>query len=254
MKLFTEQRGSGPYLVLLHGLFGSQDNLAGIARAAESDFTVLSMDLPNHGRSPHTDAMNYRQMAQAVLDSLPDDADSFYLLGHSMGGKTAMQLALIAPQRVKALLVADIAPVAYEARHNQIIEAMQAVELAKLQTRQDADKQLARSIAEPGVRQFLLKNLLKTGEQFSWRCNLAVIAKRYHEVQAAPKGEPYTGPVLFIKGANSDYILPEHQGAIQALFPQAKAKIIHGAGHWLHAEKPAAFHKIVLDFLHGQAN
>ncbi|MCC5824744.1 alpha/beta fold hydrolase [Alkalimonas sp.] len=252
MKLFTEQRGSGPYLILLHGLFGSQDNLAGLARVAEPYFTVLSIDLPNHGRSPHVDSMNYPQMAQAVLDSLPADASSFYLLGHSMGGKTAIQIALMAPERVKALLVADIAPVQYDDRHSSIIDAMLSVQLDNLSSRQDADQQLARSIQEAGVRQFLLKNLVKEGGQFQWRCNLPVIARCYPQVLAAPEGPPYTGPVLFIKGANSNYIEAGHQSAIQALLPQAKAKVIHGAGHWLHAEKPAAFNKIVLDFLQAQ--
>lgn len=252
MKLFTEQRGSGPYLVLLHGLFGSQDNLAGIARAAAPFFTVVSVDLPNHGRSPHCDRMNYPEMAQAVLDSLPADADSFYLLGHSMGGKTAIQIALQAQKRVKALLVADIAPVQYDDRHSSIIDAMQSVQLDSLGSRQEADQQLARTIKEPGVRQFLLKNLVKENDRFYWRCNLPVIARCYSQVLAAPTGAPYSGPVLFIKGANSDYIEASHQSAIKALLPNARAKIIHGAGHWLHAEKPAAFHKIVLDFLQAE--
>ncbi len=254
MKLYSEERGSGPHLVLLHGLFGSQDNLAGIPRVAQDHFKVLSLDLPNHGRSPHSDAMNYPQMAQAVLASLPEDADSFYLLGHSMGGKVAMQLALSAPERVKALLVADIAPVEYNDRHSAIIEAMQQLNLSNLSSRQQADQHLAKTIAEPGVRQFLLKNLVKNAEGFHWRCDLATIARCYPEVLAAPAGPAYPGPVLFIKGANSDYILPEHQAATQALFPKAQAKIIHGAGHWLHAEKPAAFNKIVLDFLQAQTD
>lgn len=250
MKLYYEQRGSGPYLVLLHGLFGSQDNLAVIARAAESTFTVLSMDLRNHGRSPHADSMTYQQMANDVINTLPIEAKKFFLLGHSMGGKVAMQLALNNPERVQALIVADIAPVDYDSRHDGIIKAMQQVNLDEVTKRSQADQQLAQTIQENGVRQFLLKNLLKMNHQFVWRCHLAAIAACYHQVLKAPEGHTsYPHRVLFIKGAKSDYILPEHQQPIQQLFPQAHAKIIHGAGHWLHAEKPAAFTKLVLDFL-----
>ncbi|MCH8539030.1 MAG: alpha/beta fold hydrolase [Alkalimonas sp.] len=251
MKLHYEQRGSGPYLVLLHGLFGSQDNLAVIARAAEADFTVISMDLRNHGQSPHHDSMSYSQMAADVLSTLPADADQFFLLGHSMGGKVAMQLALDNPERVQALIVADIAPVLYDSRHDGIIKAMQSVAIESITQRSEADQQLARSIEEKGVRQFLLKNLQKNDNHFSWRCNLSAIADCYPQVLAAPDStSSYDKAVLFIKGANSDYILTEHQQPIRQLFPKAQAKIIHGAGHWLHAEKPAAFTKLVLDFLH----
>lgn len=250
MKLHYEQRGSGPCLVLLHGLFGSQDNLAGIARAAEANFTVISMDLRNHGQSPHSDSMTYSQMAADVLDTLPADIEPFFLLGHSMGGKVAMQLALEQPERVQALVVADIAPVVYDSRHDSIIKAMQSVAIESITQRSEADQQLARTIAEKGVRQFLLKNLQKHDDRFVWRCHLPAIAACYPEVLKAPEStSSYEKPVLFIKGANSDYILPEHQEPIRQLFPKAQAKIIHGAGHWLHAEKPAAFNKLVLDFL-----
>lgn len=251
MKLYYEQRGSGPYLVLLHGLFGSQDNLAVIARAAEADFTVISMDLRNHGQSPHADSMSYQQMAADVLETLPADVEQFFLLGHSMGGKVAMQLALDKPERVQALVVADIAPVLYDSRHDGIIKAMQSVAIDSIHQRAEADQQLAQQIKEKGVRQFLLKNLQKKDEQFIWRCNLPAIAACYSQVLAAPQSDSrYDKAVLFIKGHNSDYILPEHQQPIRQLFPKAQAKIIHGAGHWLHAEKPAAFTKLVLDFLH----
>lgn len=251
MKLYYEQKGTGPYLVLLHGLFGSQDNLAVMARAAEADFTVISMDLRNHGQSPHSDTMSYPKMAEDVLNTLPAEAEQFFLLGHSMGGKVAMQLALDHPERVKALIVADIAPVAYDSRHDGIIKAMQQVSIDSITQRSEAEQQLAQSIPEKGVRQFLLKNLKRQDDQLVWRCHLSAIAACYAEVLKAPEGASrYPHPVLFIKGANSDYILPEHQQPIRQLFPKAQAKIIHGAGHWLHAEKPAAFTKLVLDFLH----
>ena len=238
-------------VVLIHGLFGSFENLGVIARSLSENYRVINVDVRNHGRSGHSNEMNYALMAEDLAQTL--DAlhiDKAAILGHSMGGKMAMAFALKYPQRVSKLILADIAPVGYPPRHNAIIAGLKAVDLAALQQRGDADKQLAQFIPEAGVRQFLLKSLIKDADQFGWRFNLKALEQNYPELIAAPlaQGE-FTGPTLFIKGGDSDYILPEHKATIMQLFPQAQAKIIQGTGHWLHAEKPAAFTKLVNDFL-----
>ncbi len=253
MLLHTQLTGQPgqPAVVLIHGLFGSYENLGVIARSLSEQYQVVNVDVRNHGRSGHSTDMNYRQMADDLAQTL--DAlklAKVALLGHSMGGKLAMAFALLHPQRVTKLILADIAPVAYPPRHNSIFAGLEAVDLDKLTSRAEADKQLAEYINEAGVRQFLLKSLVKEHDRFYWRFNLAALKANY----AALIGEPlvhgqYNGPVLFIKGGDSDYILPEHRPAIMQLFPQAQAKIIQGTGHWLHAEKPAAFTKLVQDFL-----
>jgi esterase len=253
MLLHTQLTGQSgkPAVVLIHGLFGSYENLGVIARSLSEQYLVVNVDVRNHGRSGHSADMNYRQMAGDLAQTLDElELTQVALLGHSMGGKLAMAFALLYPERVTKLILADIAPVAYPPRHNSIFAGLEAVDLALLTSRADADKQLAEYINEAGVRQFLLKSLVKDNDSFYWRFNLAALKANY----AALIGEPlmqgqYSGPVLFIKGGDSDYILPEHRPAILQLFPQAQAKIIQGTGHWLHAEKPAAFTKLVQDFL-----
>lgn len=253
MLLHTELTGQPgkPAVVLIHGLFGSYENLGMIARSLSEQYQVVNVDVRNHGRSGHSADMSYRQMADDLAQTLDAlELAQVALLGHSMGGKLAMTFALLHPERVTKLILADIAPVAYPPRHNSIFAGLEAVDLAKLTSRAEADKQLAEYINEAGVRQFLLKSLVKDNDRFYWRFNLAALKANY----AALIGEPlvqgqYSGPVLFIKGDDSDYILPEHRPAILQLFPQAQAKIIQGTGHWLHAEKPAAFTKLVQDFL-----
>lgn len=238
-------------VVLIHGLFGSYENLGVIERSLSEQYRVLNIDVRNHGRSGHSADMNYQLMAEDLAQTLDQlNIPVAVLLGHSMGGKLAMAFALQHPQRVSKLILADIAPVAYPPRHNSIFAGLTAVDLAGISSRADADKQLAQHINEPGVRQFLLKSLVKEDDSFHWRFNLAALQANYAALVDAPLTEgSYDGPTLFIKGGDSDYILPEHKARIMQLFPQAQAKIIQGTGHWLHAEKPAAFTKLVQDFL-----
>jgi esterase len=240
-----------PPLVLIHGLFGSYENLGVIARSLSEQYQVINIDVRNHGQSGHSDQMSYALMVQDLAQTLDElHIASAALLGHSMGGKLAMAFALQYPQRVSKLIVADIAPVAYAPRHNAIFTGLVAIDLATLTSRTEADKQLSAYIAEPGVRQFLLKSLVKSDQRFHWRFNLQALKQHYNALIGAPQIDGcYNGPTLFIKGGNSDYILPEHKAGIMQLFPQAQAKIIQGTGHWLHAEKPAAFTKLVQDFL-----
>lgn len=238
-------------VVLIHGLFGSYENLGVIERSLSTEYQVVNVDVRNHGRSGHSEQMSYALMAEDLAQTLDElGITTAVLLGHSMGGKLAMAFALRYPQRVSKLILADIAPVAYPPRHNSIFAGLTAVNLAGITSRSDADKQLAQHISEPGVRQFLLKSLAKDNDTFYWRFNLAALQANYAALIDAPVAESrYDGPTLFIKGGDSDYILPEHKARITQLFPQAQAKIIQGTGHWLHAEKPAAFTKLVQDFL-----
>ena len=251
MILHTEITGQGQVIVLIHGLFGSYENLGVIARALAGQWQVVNLDMRNHGRSGWHDSMSYALMAEDVKDTLDHlGLEQVIVLGHSMGGKVAMEFALRYPERVNKLILADISPVQNRPRHLEILSALDGIDLNNLQSRQQADQQLALSINETGVRQFLLKSLYKEDEQFRWRFNIKALVVNYPQLLEAPQSKgPYTGPTLFIKGAESDYLLPEHQSLIQQLFPHSKAKIIMGTGHWLHAEKPVAFAKIVTDFL-----
>ncbi|MBV2129788.1 alpha/beta fold hydrolase [Rheinheimera sp. SM2107] len=254
MILHTHSTGSGEPLVLIHGLFGSYENLAGVARALSDQWQIISIDLPNHGQSPHAEQMDYPGMVAdlaATLDSL--ELTKVAMLGHSLGGKLAMAFALAYPERVTKLIVADIAPVNYPRSHQNVFAGLNAVKLTEISSRGDADKQLAEHISEVGVRQFLLKSLHKSAEGFNWRFNLPALEQSYDQLLKAPQSDSkYSGPVLFIKGAESDYILPQHRPQILSYFPAAEAKIINGTGHWLHAEKPAAFARLVRDFLLSQ--
>ncbi|WP_199611774.1 alpha/beta fold hydrolase [Flocculibacter collagenilyticus] len=257
MVLNYKLTGTGEPVVLMHGLFGSLENLSTIQRHLEKQYQVINIDLTNHGSSPHSDEFTYQSMANDVMDTMNHiGIDTFNLLGHSMGGKVAMTLALSAPSSVKKLICADIAPVVYNDRHTYIINALKSVDLANLASRNDADKQLSTSINELGVRQFLLKSLVKdeATQQFRWRFNLAGLAQNYSHIIGFDESDAYEyrhfdAPVLFIKGQNSDYITAEHRDVITSLFPNSQAKIISNAGHWLHAEKPVAFNQIVERFL-----
>ncbi|WP_303290286.1 alpha/beta fold hydrolase [Marinobacter sp. SS5-14b] len=251
--------GQGEPLILLHGLFGSLENLGGVARRLEDTWQIHALDQRNHGSSPHTDDMDYPAMAADVVAYLDTQGiDKAVVLGHSMGGKVAMQVALSYPQRVKAIIVADIAPVTYEPRHDAVLEGMKSLDLRGVKSRSDADARLAEYVEIAGVRQFLLKNLerIPADEQtqddtvYRWRLNLPVIDASYRSLAAAPQGDgPYEGPVLFIKGADSAYIQEKHQGTIRGLFPNAELNIIEGTGHWLHAEKAETFASLCRRFL-----
>lgn len=253
-QLHYQQLGQGDHIVLIHGLFGSLENLNMVAKYLSQYYCVTSIDVRNHGNSFHQTGMNYNVLSNDVINLLDHLAiDSCHLLGHSMGGKIAMQIALYYPERVNKLIVADIAPVEYPAHHLTIIKGLQAIDLTQVKKRKDADDQLANYVDDVGVRQFLLRNIAMDEQgQFQFKCNLINIEQGYQQIMQAniTENQPqFTGETLFIKGGNSNYIVADHQSRIAALFPHAKAKIIQGAGHWLHAEKTVAFNKIVVDFL-----
>lgn len=246
-----QQSGSGKHIILIHGLFGSLENLNMVAKGLNEHFTVTNVDVRNHGLSFHQNNMEYAELAQDIIDTLDHLAiDTCSILGHSMGGKIAMQVALDFPERIEKLIVADIAPVKYPEHHNRIIEGLMSLDLVNLTSRKEADSQLSQYVEEAGVRQFLLRNIAKTDDALTFKCNLAFIAQCYPQIVAGYQGtKTFNKPTLFIKGGDSQYITAEHQSTILKHFPQSKAKIIQGAGHWLHAEKTIAFNKIVNDFI-----
>jgi esterase len=250
-----QPRGAAPAVILLHGLFGSAANLGMVARALAPYFTVHSLDLRNHGLSPRADGMSYREMAADVREFMDrQDLARCVVLGHSMGGKVAMQLALDAPGRVSALVIADMAPVAYQHDHDQVLDGLAAVEAAGANDRRTADAILAEHVPEAGVRAFLLKSY-KAGEdgRWHWLINRQAIDANYPRLAEANTGEPWPGPALFISGALSGYVRETHREAILALFPGAQFEVIDDAGHWLHAERPQQFNQRVLRFLSGCA-
>lgn len=238
-----------PAVVLLHGLFGDKDNLGGLARQLADHYRVVALDLPNHGHSPwHEDVSWPSQQAQLqqTLDALA--ITQCHLIGHSLGGKLAMQQALHQPERTLSLTVLDMAPVTYsDQRHAAVFAALAVVAAQRPATRAEAEQLMSTHLPDAAVRQFLLKNFVP---QQGWRFNLPALQQGYHQLMAWPDPSGhYAGPTLFIKGGRSDYLLPEYQPLILAQFPSAKARIIPDAGHWLHAEKPDLLRKLVVDFL-----
>ena len=253
MELHSNVLGSGPALLVLHGFLGMSDNWKTLGgKYAEAGYEVHLLDQRNHGRSFWSGEFDYPTLA----DDLRRYRDSRgigkgILLGHSMGGKTAMQFACTYPDRVSRLLVADIAPRAYPPHHRHILDALAALPLERLQSRSEADKALAEHLSNPGIRQFLLKNLywVEPG-RLGLRLNLEVLRQRMEEIGAAlAEGMRYEGPVLFLRGGESDYVGPQDLPGILGHFPNARLKTLEGAGHWLHADTPEAFLEASLEFM-----
>ncbi|MDB2384712.1 alpha/beta fold hydrolase [Endozoicomonas sp.] len=252
MKLFARQQGQGADIISLHGLFGTQENLGTINRSLADHFTVHGLDVRNHGRSPHSDEMSYTQMAADIIEYMDDkQLDSVDLVGHSMGGKIAMSIALQTPERIRKLVVMDIAPVTYDRKHDNVLDGLSAINLQGLKKRSDAEAFLALYIDEKDIRQFLLKNLYRDDKgQYQWRVNLNAIKHHYHEIMKGQSADtPFEGETLFLKGADSDYILPSHREHVLSVFPRATVKMIAGTGHWLHAQKPELVSRFINRFL-----
>lgn len=255
VSLYTEESGDGQTpVILLHGLFGSASNLLSVSRGLEADYRVVRMDLRNHGKSPHAERMTISDMSGDVLAAMNTlGLDRAHILGHSLGGKVAMQLALDHPERVASLIVADIAPVRYRPGHDAILEGLQALDIRALENRGQADTQLQKFVSELPIRQFLLKNLYRDQDGgWALRMNLGIIVREYDCLRDAPEGTNYSGPCLFIKGAESGYIKDEGKLEIMRLFPDAEIVEIAGAGHWLHVEKSTAFNALVQQFMASQ--
>lgn len=245
VSLYYREYGTdGPAIVLLHGLFGSSANWGSIARELSGRYHVIVPDLRNHGQSPHVDDMDYPAMAGDVAALCGEFAlDRPVIVGHSMGGKVAMCLALEQLDTVRALGVVDIAPVAYAHDFTAILDAFESVNLQALQRREQADQQMASYVPDPRVRAFLLQNLVRDADGWHWRLNLAALRANMSQItgfDCAHTG-PYDGPTQFIYGENSDYVLPDYHPRIRQLFPAAGFCSVANAGHWVYAEQREGF-------------
>lgn len=251
-RLHDSVLGEGPDVVLLHGLFGQGSNLGSIARALQNEFRVHSPDLPDHGHSPWTERPCIQSYAEAIAGWMDERGIRMaHFVGHSLGGKVAMELALSQPQRVDCLVVADIAPVAYPPGHQGVLEGLQRVADAGCRSRQEAAAVLAETVAEEGVIQFLLLSLMRDAdERYRWRLNYRGIVDAYERFREGLSADtPFDGETLFIRGADSDYVKDSDWPVIESLFNHARLETLEGTGHWLHADKPKAFNQCVLDFL-----
>tara|TARA_R110002074_G_scaffold43475_3_gene113343 strand:- start:54 stop:815 length:762 start_codon:yes stop_codon:yes gene_type:complete len=251
MKLNFRKTGTGKPLVILHGLFGSADNWMSIAKGLEKNYSLYLLDQRNHGDSPHSDTWNYTAMAADLKEFMEAEGlQKANFLGHSMGGKTVMKFALTYPEMVDKLVVADIAPRPYPVHHQTILEALNAIDIQNLQSRKEAEDKLAEYIEERGIRQFLLKNLTRKEGAFAWKINLPVISKKIENVgEEITSDKPFSGPALFMGGANSDYIQSSDKEDIDKLFPDNHIIHIKNTGHWLHAEQPEAVISTLKTFL-----
>ena len=255
-ELHYREYGSGDPLIILHGLLGSGSNWHSIARNLAARFRVITVDQRNHGDSPWIDGMDYPSQAQDVaelIDSL--SLGTVFLIGHSMGGKTAMELALSRPERVGALVVVDIAPIAYPPKHRDMLEAMLKLDVSHIRKRSRADELLAEKIEDRMLRLFLLKNLKRRDDGFfEWGINLPGIVGDYESVWAGIDGDrTYEGPVLFIAGGNGGYLTDADRAPILERFPAATFEIFEKAGHWVHADDPEGFVERVAAFLPDRA-
>jgi len=253
MPLKFKSFGSGDPVIILHGLFGTLDNWQTMAKRLAEDFTVFIIDQRNHGKSPHLDEISYPLMAEDLRKFMEDHwIYEAHIVGHSMGGKTAMQFAMDYPDMVNKLVVVDIAPKAYVGNHQLIFEALFEVPLNTLESRSEAAAVLKKKMGDdPGTIQFLLKNLTRDKEGgYSWKMNLPVLFKDYDKILAAVKGEEiFDKATLFIKGGASDYILHNDLEEIRTLFPKAKLEEVAGSGHWVHAQAPEKLYRLLVDFL-----
>lgn len=251
MKLNYKKLGEGKPLIILHGLFGSADNWFGISKELKEDFTLYLIDQRNHGDSPHADAWNYEVMGEDLKELMEDEnIAKAYFMGHSMGGKTAMNFALAYPEKVEKLIVADIAPRYYPVHHQEILKGLNSLDLSKINSRKEADDQLAAYVPNVGERQFLLKSLTRESGGFTWKINLRVITDNINNVgEALRPGKSFEGPTLFLSGAKSTYIQESDLLDMKEFFPNYAIEFIAEAGHWLHAEQPEAVTKEIKKFL-----
>jgi pimeloyl-ACP methyl ester carboxylesterase len=257
--LFSTQLGStGPRVVFLHGLFGQGKNWNTIAKALSDSARVTLVDLPNHGQSSWTEHFSYPEMANQIAELLQaqGEGDRFAVVGHSMGGKVAMTLALHRPELVERLCVVDVSPVTTGeiTDFDTFVRGMHTIDFETLTDRRDADAQLAAYVSDPNIRGFLLQNLRRDNSAsngWRWQMNLAMLGDHLSEMSDWPdlQAQPYDGPVLWLAGAESPYIQPEYAAAMRELFPRVQLVTIKGAGHWVHSEQPQVFLTVMRRFL-----
>ena len=251
MDLFYREVGQGSPIVILHGLFGSSDNWLSIAKVLGESYKVYTVDQRNHGQSPHDDQFDYQAMAIDLKDFLlAHDIHNPIIIGHSMGGKVAMQFAVDNPDMLAQLVVVDIAPKSYPIHHDMILKGLDALPLSTIKSRGEADQHLSAYVSEIGTRQFLLKNIARDSTGFSWKINLPVIKDNIENVgEGLPDGDLFDKPTLFINGRKSNYIKEDDAPKILQHFPNATLHTIDNAGHWVHAEQPEEFLKTLSAFL-----
>ena len=249
-RTLGDEHTSKTPVIILHGVFGSSDNWQSVGKVLSETRKIYLVDQRNHGLSPHSNEFNYQVMAEDLLELMSDESlNSAHLVGHSMGGKTVMHFACEHPEKVASLIVVDIAPRAYPPHHQEIFRGFHAVDLQNLESRQEADTQMARVINIPAIRQFLLKNLTRDDYGFAWKHNLNAIESNIDRVGIAlPKGSRFAGNTLFIAGSKSDYIRVTDEPDIKEHFPKATIKTVQGAGHWVHAEKPKELIELLEEF------
>lgn len=257
ITLHYKEYGSGNnYLLILHGFLGSLDNWHSLAAEwGRQGLHVFAIDQRNHGRSPHTDTHTIDDMVQDLAGFMKQHTiGRANVLGHSMGGKVAMQFALTYPGSVNRLIVADMAPRAYRpGAHDDVFRAINHVDLSTALLRKDVDEAMSRYLGDHGTRQFVMKSLDRVEEgRYRWKFNLPVLQRDYgHIIGEVDSGRPFEGPTLFIRGAQSLYVQEKDRDLIGRLFTDYRIETIEGAGHWLHAEKPAVFSEKVMDFIRG---
>jgi len=252
IKLNYKHSGSGPVVIILHGLFGSLDNWQSMAKMLSENFSVYCLDLRNHGKSPHTEEFSIPLMAKDVIQFMDDHLlTEANVIGHSMGGKVALEMLNQENELIDMIIVLDIAPKSYPKGHEQIFKAMFSLDLQSLISRKQADEQLQELIPDYTVRQFILKNLdrNKVGK-FIWKVNLEAIYKNYDEInKEIIFDHPVLNEVLFVKGSLSKYILDEDEKKIKESLPNASFIEVKGAGHWIHADKPNELLEVINQFL-----
>jgi esterase len=264
MKLFYRKYGSGPPLIILHGLFGSSDNWVSIAKSISDRFTIFLPDLRNHGQSPHSQAHDYDLMREDLYDLANDlGLEKFFLAGHSMGGKTAVSFALNWPERLYGLLVADISPLTQKERktedydqHLQILNFMHSTHITGIKSRNDIESLIVPLISSEKVRELVLKNLKREPDNsFSWKINASALLNNLDRIMEGIESDDIgsseiTGfPVFFLKGENSEYLPESDFIKIQKIFPGAELIVIPRAGHWIHADNPEMVKKCFLKLL-----
>jgi esterase len=251
VKLNYTDQGAGEAVILLHGIFGYLSNLGNLARELSSAYRVISVDLRNHGNSPHHPQMDIPTLANDIVELIDDlGLSAAILIGYSLGGKVAMQVALNYPSSVTKVVIADIAPVTYIPRKDPALEALLTISGIDVTSLEQADSVMAEHLLTPEFRSLLLKNLIrKASGTYILKINMSSISENYPTLAVAPAGRPYSGPTLFLKGENSAYIQSKHHSIMLALFPNMKLEVINDVGHFLHSENPVEFNRHVTDFL-----
>lgn len=255
MKLHFKKFGAGDPVLILHGLFGMSDNWINIAKNLSREYLVYVLDMRNHGRSPHVDDFTYSHMVEDVYEFLTDfNHRQVSIIGHSMGGKTAMKFAMEYAHRINKLVIIDISPKKYPVFHKEIIDGLLAVDINNVSSREEADTQLAGHVSDKRIRQFLLKNIYrKEDASYAWRINLAAITKNITEISCEIVSKtPFEQPTLFIKGGESQYILPADEKQIQQQFSNSRIITIPKTSHWVHSEAPEEVYGLIKDFLVGK--